>query len=119
MTPSKTAENPTLIVEGSLTADLGAVRTTLEAAGNRLSWSVSDAGAAVDGLPRVTRRQVAAASRALSSLGLAIEMVDRSGTLIEIGDVRRSALGWVIFGTASIRPRRLSFWLRTMILTWR
>lgn len=113
MTPNKPADK--LIIEGSLTADSGEVRTTIEAAGGRLCWSVSDVGAAIDKLPRVTRRQIATASRTLSSWGLAVEMVDRYGTLIEFGDVRRSALGWVLFGTASIRPRRLTFWLFTFL----
>lgn len=114
MTPADRADARVLVVEADLSARVGDISTHVEALGSKIHWTFTDPGA-FDLLPPVTRREIVRLARGLRRYGLSLEIADDKGSLLELGDIRRSPVGRLLIGTGWIRPRRLRFWARRLL----
>ena len=101
-----------LYAYGTLSASYDGVETRLEGAGSVLDWEVDDARGLLSHLPPLDRSSVAGLARRLHGVGLTLRLLDRRGPFLELGDVRPSIVGRVVFGSSRVRPRRLRRWPR-------
>ena len=110
MTAAASPAERRIYAYGELSAACDGVETLLVGSGSNLLWQVQDARGLLGHIPRLDRASVARMASALSDSGLTLHVRDRRGPLLELGAVRRSAIGRLVFGTARARPRRLGRW---------
>lgn len=107
----RTAEQP--LIEGEVVATSGDLVTRLEASGQSLAWHVDDLGAFRSATPVLGRGEVGRLADRLARFSLSLAISDSSGPVLEIGSVRGSIVGKLLFGTRRVRIRRPWTWWRT------